>query len=149
MKKYINLFTLIIIASIVFVVTSALFAQDVQAVNQTETVVTTPHDTFAEYFASLAGLAALTLTATQWFKKGLKALKIVLQGTVAGLLSWVVALLLCAVGFFFNIGILAGVQWYFIIVYGLAVGLISNGLFSLEHVKVFLEAIKLLPKAEK
>jgi hypothetical protein len=149
MKKYINLLTLVIIASIVFIISSTLFAQDVQAVNQTEAVVTTPHDTFAEYFASLAGLAALTLTVTQWFKRGLEAFKIVLQGTAAGMLSWVVALLLCTGGYFFNIGILAGVHWYLIIIYGLAVGLISNGLFSLEHVKVFLEAIKLSPKTVK
>lgn len=145
MKKHINV--LLIALTLVLFISPILFAQaDPPAVEQTEIAISSPQDTFVEYFASLAGLAVLTLSVTQWVKKGLEALKFVLQGTVAGLLSWVIAILLCAAGYFFSFGILAGVQWYFIFIYGIAVGLVANGLFALEHVKVFLEAIKLSPK---
>lgn len=123
-----------------------IFGQVESTVTQTETVQV-PSGDFAEYFVSIGGLATLTLLATQWFKKLLSTVfKLNVEGTIAGYASWVVALLLSGVGFWFQWGIFIGVTWYYILVYGVIAGLVANGIFKLEHVKTFFEVIKLLPK---
>jgi hypothetical protein len=42
-------------------------------------------------------------------------------------------------------GIMTGLEWYYIFIYGLASGLIANGLYDWAWIKAILQLLKLLP----
>ena len=93
------------------------------------------------YFASLVGVAALSTLVVGFIKKILNV-----TGIVAQIISWVIAIGLCFLGWALKFGLFANiVLWYVPIIYGVAVGLVSNGIFSIDLVKAFLRLIKLEP----
>jgi len=110
---------------------------------------------FQESFGSAPALAAFVLIVTGWlaklfeyFKWNLKfeTINFLKDNKWKQYLSWLVGILLSAVGFFFQWGVFAGLQWYYIIIYGLTAALVANGLFKWDFLKSILEAIKVLPK---
>lgn len=86
--------------------------------------------------ATISGAAALTLIVSGWLKTTLK-----IEGKVARWLSWGVAIVLSIAGWFLKIGMFEGIQWYLAVVYGFGIGLVSNGIFTSETVKLILSVI--------
>lgn len=89
------------------------------------------------YFVSLASLVGAVTAITQWLKKYVKT-----QGIQTKLLSWFVSVALCFVGWIFHLGILAGVEWYWILMYGLSAGLVANSIADLNIVTGLLNLFK-------
>lgn len=89
-----------------------------------------------EYFLSVPGLAALALIITEFLKVQLN-----LSGTINQYLAWVIALVISGAGYLLQLGIFIGVDWYFIFIYGLAAGLIANGLFDWNIVQAILNLL--------
>lgn len=65
------------------------------------------------------------------------------NGTLAQIQSWVISIIIGIFCAWLNFGIFKGVETKGGILYGIIIGLISNGIFDLQIVKTFLEKIKL------
>ena len=90
------------------------------------------------WLASLAGVAAVTVFLAAFLNTLLKT-----QGFVKQLVAWIISILLLVVGNLLNMGFMAELNWLHTIVYGIAAGFISNGIFDLETVKAILRALKI------
>lgn len=90
------------------------------------------------WLASLAGVAAVTVFLAAFLNTLLKT-----QGFVKQLVAWIIAILLLVVGNLVNMGFMAELNWLHTIVYGVAAGFISNGIFDLETVRAILRALKI------
>ena len=127
MKKFIMFLFLLLVPV-------AIFAQE---------PVINPPTNWLEVFASinvwlgsLAGVSAVTVF--------LAAFVNTLFGTSGfwkQIVAWAIALILIIVGNLVNLGFMAQLSWLNTIVYGFAAGLISNGFFDLELVKMILRAL--------
>lgn len=89
------------------------------------------------YFVSLAALAAAVIPVTQFVKKLFKS-----EGGVTKFLSWIVAIGLAFVGWWLDLGILTDLKVLWVVIYGIAAGLISNSIIDLEFVQGILSALK-------
>ena len=115
-----------------------LFAQEIgDVVNQ---VVETG---FSNYFISLAALVPLVVLIAAFINK-----KLNLSGFLKQLVAWVVSILLCFVGWYFNLGMFAGLVWWVVLIYGFAVGLAANGFFDIGLIQAILKGLKLEKKNE-
>lgn len=88
----------------------------------------------SSYFANLAGFVTAVLLITQFVLKYLNT-------KFKQVISWIISFVLAAAAWFLNLGILAGVSWYWIFIYGLAAGLCANGVFDITIVKTALKFI--------
>jgi hypothetical protein len=89
-------------------------------------------------FATLASLAGAVVMITGWLNThGLK-----LTGWKAQGLSWVISMAIAFFGAWKNIGIFAETDILWTALNGIAVGLIANGMYSVEFVKTVLELVK-------
>jgi hypothetical protein len=100
---------------------------------------------FNTWFATLAGLAALTMFLTAFINKIIPAGK----GWIKQLVSWGTGIVLCVVSMLVNLGFLADAEILNVIAYGVAVGLISNGIFDIKIVKTILGVLGLLVVEDK
>ena len=88
---------------------------------------------------TLFSLGALSVIACEWItKKFTKA-----TGTWAQIQSWAVAVIIGIFCSWLGFGIFQGVSIVGGILYGVLIGLISNGIFDMALVKKLLEMIKL------
>ena len=131
---------LFLCAALAFVTTPVvLFAQE--TVNS---VVTTVVETgFSNYFISLAALVPLVVLIAAFINK-----KLNLSGFLKQLVAWVISILLCFVGWYFNLGMFAGLVWWVVLIYGFAVGLAANGFFDIGLIQAILKGLKLEKKNE-
>ena len=90
------------------------------------------------WLASLAGVAAVTVFLAAFLNTLLKT-----KGFIKQLVAWVVAILILVIGNLVNMGFMAELNWLHTIVYGVAAGFISNGIFDLETVRAILRALKI------
>lgn len=90
------------------------------------------------WLASLAGVSAVTVFLAAFVNTLLKT-----SGFVKQIVAWVIAILLLVIGNLVNMGFMAELNWLHTIVYGIAAGFISNGIFDLETVKAILRALKI------
>ena len=90
------------------------------------------------WLASLAGVAAVTVFLAAFVNTLLKT-----SGFVKQIVAWVIAILILVIGNLVNMGFMAELNWLHTIVYGIAAGFISNGIFDLETVKAILRALKI------
>lgn len=98
-----------------------------------------------DYFKNLAALVPLVVLITDFLIRWLKVEK----GWIKQALSWGISLLLCGVGVWFDIGMFAGLPFWHLIVYGFAAGLVSNGIFDIKVVQMFLDfLLQFIPKKE-
>jgi hypothetical protein len=88
-------------------------------------------------FGSLAAIIAVVPVITEALKKAFKAD----FGAWPQIISWLVSIALCMLGYFLNLGMFEGVQWYYALAAGFGCGLASNGVFDIELVQKILEAI--------
>jgi hypothetical protein len=101
---------------------------------------------FEEYFASLAALAGLVVIISGYVIKLL--FKEIPTKIVKQLISWGVSLILCLIGWLLKLGIFVGTEWWSIIAYGMAAGLVSNGIFDIKFVQVILSWLKIKNKKQ-
>lgn len=95
------------------------------------------------WLGSLVGIAAVTVFLAAEVNKLLK-----LEGFWKQLMAWIVAILLMVVGNLVNLGFMAEMNWLHTIVYGVAAGFVSNGIFDLGFVRLVLQALKIEAKPE-
>jgi len=95
------------------------------------------------WLGSLVGIAAVTVFLAAEVNKLLK-----LEGFWKQLMAWIVAILLMVVGNLVNLGFMAELDWLHTIVYGIAAGFVSNGIFDISLVQLLLQAIGIEPKKE-
>ena len=95
------------------------------------------------WLGSLVGIAAVTVFLAAEVNKLLK-----LEGFWKQLMAWIVAILLMVVGNLVNLGFMAELDWLHTIVYGIAAGFVSNGIFDLGFIKLVLQALKIEAKPE-
>ncbi len=91
---------------------------------------------FSGYFASLIAFCPLVIFITEWLKQHIKV-----SGGLNQLFSWLVSIGLAFVGWGLNLGMFNNIEWYVVIVYGLAAGLVCNGIFDIKVVQSILNAI--------
>jgi hypothetical protein len=104
-----------------------------------------------KFFVDIAAMAAGVVLVVDFLIRYLKIGTAVIFKTITArqLLSWIVALLGCLAGVIWNLGMFAEVPTWQFIVYGFAVGLVSNGFADVTLVKTILDVIlKFLPKKE-
>jgi len=93
----------------------------------------------SQYFVSLAVFATTVVLVTQFVLKYIKTDK-------DQLVSWLVSIGLSGVGWIFGLGMFSGLSWYWIFIYGVAAGLVANGIFDIPVVKAIL---KIIPKKKE
>jgi hypothetical protein len=95
------------------------------------------------HFATLASLSGLVVMITGWLNThGLK-----LSGWKAQGLSWVISLAIAFLGAWKDVGIFAETDILWTVINGLAVGLLANGIYSVEFIKTVLEFVKAKPSS--
>lgn len=92
--------------------------------------------TFEQSVTTLASTSILSLAVTGWAKTILN-----FKGTTAWVISMVVPIGLGFIAHVSGYGIFVGLNWIQVILTGVGVGLISNGIFSAETVKLILAMI--------
>lgn len=98
-----------------------------------------------QYFLSLAALVPLIVLATDLIIRWLK----VEDSSLKQMISWGVSVLVCLFAAWVDIGIFSGISIWQTILYGVGAGLVSNGIFDLGAVQMFLDFVfKFLPKKE-
>lgn len=96
-----------------------------------------------EIFASLGSLILIVPVITQFLKKWFKIERDLWKQVI----SWVVSILLVVIGELFNLGMFASIDsWFEVIGYGIGIGLVINGIFDIDFVKAFLQALFNLKK---
>lgn len=89
------------------------------------------------WFVSLAAMVGAVMTITQWIK-GL----LLTAGIGTKLLSWMVSIVLAFLGWYFELGILAGLQWFWVAIYALSAGLVANSIVDLNIVQAILKLFR-------
>jgi hypothetical protein len=116
----------------------ALFGQDVEPPASWGDVI----NNFNGWFATLAGIAAVTVfiasAVTQLFK--------VTKKLVKQIIAWLIAIALTLLGNLLNIGFMTDFPWLTTLAYGFAAGLVANGFFDVNMVQALLELLKLKVK---
>jgi len=93
------------------------------------------------YFANLVGMAALSTLVVGVVKRLLS-----ITGFLAQAVSWVISIGLCYAGWGLKLGVFETVTAAYVpLIYGISVGLVSNGIFNIEFIKVILRLFKLEP----
>ncbi|MFZ5986924.1 MAG: hypothetical protein ACOYWZ_07355 [Bacillota bacterium] len=95
-----------------------------------------------EIFNSLVGLSSAIVFITAYLKK-----KFNTTGNYTIIVSLCVGEIISAIGWALNLGIFIGLEWYYIIIYGLSATLIANGLSTYGFINDLLILLKLkVPK---
>jgi hypothetical protein len=97
------------------------------------------------YFGTLTAVAALVLLVTGWVKTHL----VKVDGWKAHLLSWVVSGVIAFVGKWQGLGIFADSTILWTVLNAVAVGLIANGLYTIDVIQKILELLKAKLSAKK
>lgn len=96
-----------------------------------------------DYFLSLAALVPLVVLISDFIIRGLNIQK----AFVKQIISWVIAVVACLVGMWFDLGMFVDLSIWKTLAYGLATGLIANGIFDITIVQTILNFLfKFLPK---
>lgn len=90
-----------------------------------------------EIITTISIMAAIATVLSEYLSKLTKA-----EGFLAQLESWVVSVALVFVASFLGISVFATLGTLPLIVYGVLIGFVSNGLFDIPWVKAILDLIK-------
>jgi hypothetical protein len=94
-----------------------------------------------QYFLELGSLAAGIVLVAQGIKNLFK-----MQDKAGQYVSWGVAALAGVIGYYFQLGMYAGLVWYFAAVLTVGVAFVANGLFDVDLVKKILELVGIKSK---
>ena len=89
-----------------------------------------------KWLGSLAGIAAVTVFLAAAVNTLLKT-----KGFMKQLVAWLIAIILLAIGNLVNMGFMAELSWLNTIIYGVAAGFLSNGIFDLPLILSILKAL--------
>ena len=89
-----------------------------------------------KWLGSLAGIAAVTVFLAAAVNTLLKT-----KGFMKQLVAWLIAIILLVIGNLANIGFMAEFSWLNTIIYGVAAGFLSNGIFDLPLILSILKAL--------
>ena len=89
-----------------------------------------------KWLGSLAGIAAVTVFLAAAINTLLKT-----KGFMKQLVAWLIAIILLAIGNLVNMGFMAELSWLNTIIYGVAAGFLSNGIFDLPLILSILKAL--------
>ena len=128
MKKFVLFMSLLFLPMLIF-------AQDPEPPADWAEVISN----FNTWFATLAGIAAVTVFVSGFFNTILGIGKKIWRQVMA----WLVAIILVSAGNLFNIGFVSEFPWLTTLIYGLAAGLVANGFFDINIVKAILEWLNL------
>jgi hypothetical protein len=95
------------------------------------------------YFGSLAAVAGVVMTLSGWAKTYV----IKVDGFKAQLLTWLISIGVAFLGQWQNLGIFANADILTTVLSGVGVGLVANGLYSIEGVQNLLSLLKARKKA--
>ena len=96
------------------------------------------------YFGDLAAVVALVMLVSGWLKTNL----IKVDGWKAQVMTWAVAAIVAFVGQWQDLGLFADLSPLMTVANAIGVGLVANGVYSLEIVQYALELVKAkAPKA--
>lgn len=119
----------------------ALIVAPVLVFGQADDIIVPEFD-FDTYFASLGGVMSLVVLITSGLKSVIEIKKPWVQ-----VISWIISIVLCFVGFIFKIGLFTAIdQWWVILIMGFGIGLAANGFSKIETVRAILRLFKLLKK---
>jgi hypothetical protein len=90
------------------------------------------------YFGTLTAVAALVLLVTGWVKTHL----VKVDGWKANVLSWVVSGAIAFVGKWQGLGIFADSTIIMTVINAVAVGLVANGLYTIDVIQTILALLK-------
>ena len=93
---------------------------------------------FAPYFGTLAAVSALVVLVTGWIKTHV----VKVDGLKAQALSWVVSGAIALVGKWQGLGIYADTNIVWTVLNAVAVGLVANGVYTLDVVQKLLALLK-------
>ncbi len=97
----------------------------------------------SQYFVSLAALVPLVVLITDFINKWINVEK----GWIKQVVSWVISIVLCLAAMFLNWGMFAELKIGVTISYGVATGLVANGIFDIKIVQTILDfLLKFLKK---
>ena len=91
----------------------------------------------SQYFVSLATIVPLAVLITEFLKLKLKIEK----NWAKQVTAWVISVVLCLFGMWLNLGILSHVTFVQAVAYGIATGLVANGIFDLSIVQTLLNLL--------
>lgn len=94
-----------------------------------------------ENFGSLAGLVAGVVILTGLYKQ-------FISGKNTFIVAVIISTLACATGFYFQIGVFLGLQWWGALLYDVGIVLIFGNKVSIDVVVKLFEAIKIAPKSK-
>lgn len=89
-------------------------------------------------FETLAAIVAAVPIITQWIKKLINK---DLPGWINQVMAWGISIILCFIGWFFDLGILADTNWWQTLIIGIGIGLAANGVFDLNFIRQLLDLI--------
>jgi len=92
----------------------------------------------APYFGSLAAVAGVVMMLSGWLKTHV----IKVDGIKAQLLTWLISIGIAFFGQWQDAGIFADSDILMTVLNGIGVGLVANGLYSIEVVQKVLELVK-------
>ena len=113
----------------------AIFAQDPQVPTSWVDVISN----FNVWFATLAGIAAVTV----FIAAAVNTLFKITKKIVKQLIAWLIAIVLVFAGNLLNIGFSAEFPWLTSLAYGFGAGLVANGMFDVQMVQAMLDRLKL------
>jgi len=123
-----------LLAMLVILLPIALFAQT--------TDPTTPSFDFLSLFTTFAGYGSGILVITgvicRYILKNISTLG-------RSITSWVVALIIGYIGWFFQIGIFVGIEWWRVLVFVASFAAGSNVIYNVEWIRKLLSEAKVLP----
>ena len=93
-----------------------------------------PPPAFDWGFGSFAALVAAIPVVTELLKKMIKPLQS--EGLLTQVFSWVIGLIITLTVWLLELGFLAGLPWWQMLLYGLGASLIANGIFDTGIISV-------------
>jgi hypothetical protein len=132
MKKFMKF----LLATFLLMIPVAIFAQDVPA------DPTTPSFDIMSLFTSFLGFGAGVLVITgvivKYILKNLSTLG-------RSITSWVIAALVGFIGWFLQLGIFAGIEWYMVLVIVVSFATGSNVIYNVDWLRALLAMLKIVP----
>ncbi len=132
MKKFMKF----LLATFLLMIPVAIFAQTVPA------DPTTPSFDIMSLFTTFLGFGAGVLVITgvivKYILKNLSTLG-------RSITSWVVAALVGFIGWFLQLGIFAGIEWYMVLVIVVSFAAGSNVIYNVDWLRALLAMLKILP----
>jgi hypothetical protein len=131
MKKFMKF----LLATFLLMIPVAIFAQDVP-------VEPTPSFDIMSLFTSFLGFGAGVLVITGLIVKYILKNLSTLGRSIA---SWVVATLVGFIGWFLQLGIFAGIEWYMVLVIVVSFATGSNIIYNVDWLRALLAMLKIVP----